>query len=76
MLEILSRACLKNALGSQKYYICESAKSDTEIKIDNRTFQYCKRLETVNIGNGKIEEGFYVFGQKRLTIFRNVVLYY
>ena len=41
--------------------ICENAKSDTEIKIDDRAFQYCKRLETVNIGNGNIEIGEAVF---------------
>lgn len=41
--------------------ICENAKSDNEIKIDDRVFQYCKRLETVNIGNGNIEIGKTVF---------------
>ncbi len=41
--------------------ICENAKSDNEIKIDDRVFQYCKRLETVNIGNGNIEIGEAVF---------------
>ena len=41
--------------------ICENAKSDNEIKIDDRVFQYCKRLETVNIGNGNIETGEAVF---------------
>ena len=41
--------------------ICENAKSDNEIKIDERVFQYCKRLETVNIGNGNIEIGEAVF---------------
>lgn len=37
--------------------ICENANSDNEIKINDRVFQYCKRLETVNIGNGNIEIG-------------------
>ncbi len=41
--------------------ICENSKSDNEIKIDNYTFQYCKRLETATIGNGNIEIGEYVF---------------
>ena len=41
--------------------ICENANSDNEIKIDDRAFQYCKRLETVNIGNGNIEIGEAVF---------------
>lgn len=41
--------------------ICENVKSDNEIKIDDRVFQYCKRLETVNIGNGNIEIGKTVF---------------
>lgn len=41
--------------------ICENAKSDNEIKIDDRAFQYCKRLETVNVGNGNIEIGKTVF---------------
>ena len=41
--------------------ICENAKSDNEIKIDDRAFQYCKRLETVNVGNGNIEIGEAVF---------------
>ena len=41
--------------------ICENAKSDNEIKIDDRAFEYCKRLETVNIGNGDIEIGEAVF---------------
>lgn len=41
--------------------ICENAKSDNEIKIDDRAFEYCKRLESVNIGNGDIEIGEAVF---------------
>lgn len=41
--------------------ICENAKSDDEIKIDDRAFQYCKRLETVNVGNGNTEIGKTVF---------------
>lgn len=41
--------------------ICENSKSDNEIKIDDRAFQYCKRLETVNIGDGNIEIGEAVF---------------
>lgn len=41
--------------------ICENAKSDKEIKIDDRAFQYCKRLEIVNVGNGNTEIGKTVF---------------
>lgn len=41
--------------------ICENSESDNEIKIDNYTFQYCKRLETTTIGNGNIEIGEYLF---------------
>ena len=41
--------------------ICENMKADNEIKIDDRAFQYCKRLETVDIGNGDIEIGEAVF---------------
>jgi len=41
--------------------ICDNSKPDNEIKIDDRAFQYCKRLETVDIGNGTIEMGEYVF---------------
>lgn len=41
--------------------ICDNSKPDSEIKIDDRAFQYCKRLETVDIGNGAIEMGEYVF---------------
>ncbi len=41
--------------------ICENSKSDNEIKIDNYTFQYCKRLETATIRDGNIEIGEYVF---------------
>jgi len=41
--------------------ICDNSKPDNEIKIDDRVFQYCKKLETVDIGNGAIEMGEYVF---------------
>lgn len=41
--------------------ICDNSKQDSEIKINDRAFQYCKRLETVDIGNGAIEMGEYVF---------------
>lgn len=41
--------------------ICENQKSDNEIKIDDRTFQYCEKLETVHIGSGNIEIGKAVF---------------
>lgn len=45
----------------QSVAICANAKSDNEIKIDDRAFQYCKRLETVDIGKGNIEIGESVF---------------
>lgn len=57
-------------LGEYAFYSCEDLKSvticvnmktDNEIKIDDRAFQYCKRLETVDIGNGNIEIGEAVF---------------
>lgn len=41
--------------------ICENSGSDNEIKIDDRAFQYCKRLEAITIGSGSIEIGEYVF---------------
>lgn len=41
--------------------ICENAKSNNEIKIDDQAFQYCKKLETFNVGNGDIEIGKAVF---------------
>ena len=41
--------------------ICENGKADNEIKVDDSAFQYCKKLETVIIGNGTIEIGKYVF---------------
>ena len=41
--------------------ICENAKSDNNIKIDDRAFQYCKRLDSIIIGSGNISVGEYVF---------------
>lgn len=41
--------------------ICENSKSDNDIKIDDRAFQYCEELITVAIGNGNVEIGEYVF---------------
>ena len=41
--------------------ICANSRSDNEIKIDDRAFQYCEELITVAIGNGNIEIGEYVF---------------
>lgn len=41
--------------------ICDNSKSDNEIKIKDSAFQYCDKLKSVNIGNGKVEIGKYVF---------------
>lgn len=41
--------------------ICANSESDNEIKIDDQAFQYCKRLETVIVGNGNIKIGESVF---------------
>lgn len=39
----------------------EKATENIEINIDDYVFQYCKKLETVTIGNGTVEMGKYVF---------------
>lgn len=41
--------------------ICENSEPDNNILIDDRAFQYCKRLESVTIGNGSVTIGEYVF---------------
>jgi hypothetical protein len=41
--------------------ICENSEPDNNIMIDDRAFQYCKRLENVTIGNGSVTIGEYVF---------------
>lgn len=41
--------------------ICENSELDNNISIDDRAFQYCKRLESVTIGNGSVSIGEYVF---------------
>lgn len=41
--------------------VCNNSKSDNKISIDDRAFQFCKRLKNVKIGNGDIEIGKYVF---------------
>lgn len=41
--------------------ICENSELDNNISIDDRVFQYCKRLESVTIGNGSVAIGEYVF---------------
>ena len=41
--------------------ICENSEMDNNISIDDRAFQYCKRLERVTIGNGSVAIGEYVF---------------
>ena len=58
---ILGEYAFYNCEDLKSVTICENAKPETEIKIDDEAFQYCKRLETVHIGNGNIEIGEYVF---------------
>lgn len=41
--------------------ICENSELNNNITIDDRAFQYCKRLESVTIGNGSVTIGEYVF---------------
>lgn len=43
--------------------ICDNEKSENNIVIDDRAFQYSKNLESVVIGNGVIELGKYVFSE-------------
>lgn len=45
----------------QSVTICKNVKSDNEIQVDDRAFQYCEKLETAVIGSGNIEIGEYVF---------------
>lgn len=41
--------------------ICDNKNSDNKIEIDDRAFQYCKRLAAVKIGSGDIKIGSYAF---------------
>lgn len=41
--------------------ICDNGSSDNKIDIDDRAFQYCKRLADVKIGSGDVKIGSYVF---------------
>lgn len=41
--------------------ICDNGASDNKIDIDDRVFQYCKRLAAVKIGSGDVKIGSYVF---------------
>ncbi|MCM1334825.1 MAG: leucine-rich repeat domain-containing protein [Bacteroides sp.] len=41
--------------------ICDNGKSDNEIEIGDYTFEYCKRLSNVKIGNGNVKIGSSVF---------------
>lgn len=41
--------------------ICDNENIDNQIEIDDRAFQYCKRLSAVKIGNGETKIGSYAF---------------
>lgn len=41
--------------------ICDNENMDNQIEIDDRAFQYCKRLAAVKIGNGETKIGSYAF---------------
>lgn len=41
--------------------ICDNENMDNQIEIDDRAFQYCKRLASVKIGSGDIKIGSYAF---------------
>lgn len=56
--------------GLKSVTICENAMSDKEIKIGDQAFQYCKRLETVNIGNG-LWEDFCPAGAQRRSLMKS-----
>lgn len=69
-LAVVTIDCELITLGEYAFYncdeladvsICENLRSDNEIKIDDRAFQYCESLEAVTIGKGNIEIGEYVF---------------
>ncbi len=45
----------------KKVSICDNGNSDNKIDIDDRAFQYCKRLSAVKIGSGDVKIGSYVF---------------
>lgn len=50
--------------------LCTNEKANTTIQIDDRAFQYCKKLESVTIGKGTVEIGEYAFngGSDRLAL--------
>ena len=41
--------------------ICDNGNANNKIEIDDRAFQYCKRLADVKIGSGNVKIGSYVF---------------
>lgn len=62
--------CDSVLLGENAFYNCEdlttlsideNEKQDNRITIDDQAFQYCKRLDSVTIGNGNITIGEYAF---------------
>lgn len=57
----LGKYSFYNCEDLQSVTICNYSKSDNEIIIDDRAFQYCKRLKSMTIENGAIEIGKYVF---------------
>lgn len=69
-LTTVSIDCSHVFLGEYAFYgcedlthvsICENSSTENQIEIDDAAFQYCKRLESVVIGNGSIELGEYAF---------------
>lgn len=71
-LATVSIDCDSVILGEYAFYDCEdllsvtigeSAAQGQEIQMDDRVFQYCKRLETVQIGDEPVEIGEYVFSE-------------
>ena len=62
--------CSNISMGEYAFYscedltnvsICDNGNSDNKIKIDDRAFQYCEELSTVNIGGGDVKIGSSVF---------------
>lgn len=78
-LETVTIDCTSVSLGKYAFLscedltsvsICDNASSENQIQMDDRAFQYCKRLEKVTVGNGTVAIGKYVFsgGADNLTI--------
>lgn len=78
-LETVTIDCASVSLGEYAFLscedltsvsICDNASSENQIEMDDRAFQYCKRLESVTIGKGAVTIGEYAFsgGADNLTI--------